>query len=47
VDKYHRKPIAREWNTYRKRLTAAIACMNTILVGLIAGIYVGLLFSQS
>jgi len=39
--KYRRKPIAREWNTFRKRLTATIACANTILIGLIVGIYAG------
>lgn len=38
---YHkRQPIAREWNSKRKRLTAMIACLNTIFIGLIAGIYV-------
>ena len=39
--RYHRRqPIAREWNTHRKRISATIACMNTVFVGLIAGIYV-------
>ena len=41
LGRYHRRqPIAREWNTLRKRITATIACMNTVFVGLIAGIYV-------
>ncbi|SMY23664.1 unnamed protein product [Zymoseptoria tritici ST99CH_1A5] len=42
LGRYHkRQPIAREWNLHRKRLTAAIACLNTIFIGLIAGIYAG------
>lgn len=41
LGRYHRRqPIAREWGTHRKRITAAIACLNTVFVGLIAGIYV-------
>lgn len=41
LGRYHRRqPIAREWSTSRKRITAAIACLNTVFVGLIAGIYV-------
>ena len=41
LGRYHRRqPIAREWNTHRKRIAATIACMNTVFVGLIAGIYV-------
>ena len=41
LGRYHkRQPIAREWNTLRKRITATIACLNTVFVGLIAGIYV-------
>lgn len=39
---HKRQPIAREWNTTRKRITAMIACINTAFVGLIAGIYVSL-----
>ncbi|GIZ42769.1 hypothetical protein CKM354_000602600 [Cercospora kikuchii] len=35
------EPIAREWSLTRKRLTSFIACLNTIFVGLIAGIYAG------
>ncbi|CAD0088147.1 unnamed protein product [Aureobasidium vineae] len=38
--RYRRSPIAREWKIGRKRITAIIACLNTMLVGLIAGIYV-------
>jgi len=41
LHRYRRQPIAREWHKLRKRVTAAIACFNTLLVGLIAGIYVG------
>ena len=37
---HHRQPIAREWPKYKKRITALIACLNTVLVGLIVGIYV-------
>ena len=38
----HRKaPIARDWSTTRKRFVAAIACINTALMGLIIGIYAG------
>ena len=37
---HHRQPIAREWPTYKKRITALIACLNTVFIGLIVGIYV-------
>jgi hypothetical protein len=38
--RHHRKqPIARNWRTGKKRLTAAIACTNTALLGIIVGIY--------
>ena len=41
LGRYHkRQPIAREWSTHRKRITATFACMNTVFVGLITGIYV-------
>lgn len=41
LGRYHRRqPIAREWSTSRKRISATIACMNTVFIGLIAGIYV-------
>ncbi|TKX24345.1 hypothetical protein C1H76_3450 [Elsinoe australis] len=39
--KYKRRPIAREWENLRKRITAIVACTNTALIGLIAGIYAG------
>lgn len=39
--RYHRRqPIARNWRTVKKRITAVIACINTALLGIIAGIYV-------
>ncbi|KXT14902.1 hypothetical protein AC579_3071 [Pseudocercospora musae] len=42
LGKYHKcQPIARDWKLGRKRLTSWIACLNTIFVGLIAGIYAG------
>lgn len=37
---HQRQPIAREWQPARKRITATIACLNTVFIGLIAGIYV-------
>jgi hypothetical protein len=37
---HHRQPIAREWQTVRKRIIATIACLNTVFIGLIVGIYV-------
>lgn len=40
LHKYRRQPIAREWSIIRKRATATIACLNTALIGLVAGIYV-------
>ncbi|KAL2351171.1 major facilitator superfamily domain-containing protein [Cryomyces antarcticus] len=36
-----RPPVARNWSTLRKRITASIACINTVIVGLIIGIYAG------
>ena len=42
LSRSHRKaPIARDWNTTRKRFVAAIACTSTALMGLIIGIYAG------
>lgn len=35
-----RQPIARNWSTKKKRITAVIACINTSLLGIIVGIYV-------
>ena len=37
-----RQPIARKWETARKRITATIACVNTGIVGFIIGIYAGM-----
>jgi hypothetical protein len=37
---HRRQPIARNWSTGKKRITATIACINTALLGIIAGIYV-------
>ncbi|KAF2839360.1 MFS general substrate transporter [Patellaria atrata CBS 101060] len=36
-----RQPIARNWNTGRKRIVATIACVNTGLMGFIIGVYAG------
>jgi hypothetical protein len=36
------QPVARKWNTSRKRLTAAMACVNTFVVGFQVGIYVSM-----
>ncbi|KAF1943521.1 hypothetical protein EJ02DRAFT_373362 [Clathrospora elynae] len=38
---HRRQPIARNWSTGKKRLTAVIACINTALLGIIVGIYAG------
>ncbi|XPT02564.1 Omega-amidase [Ascochyta lentis] len=38
---HHRQPIARNWGTGKKRLTAIIACINTALLGIIIGVYAG------
>lgn len=35
------QPVARDWVSSRKRFTAAVACLNTALIGLIIGIYAG------
>lgn len=37
---HRRQPSARNWTTRKKRLTAAIACINTALLGIVVGIYV-------
>ncbi|KAI9660154.1 MAG: hypothetical protein M1821_001506 [Bathelium mastoideum] len=40
MSRHHRRqPVARDWHTTRKRLTAFVACMNTVLLGLITGVY--------
>lgn len=36
-----RLPIARDWPLPRKRLTALIACLNTLLISLLIGLYAG------
>jgi hypothetical protein len=38
---HRRQPIARNWSTGKKRITATIACINTALLGIIVGIYAG------
>ncbi|KAH7390802.1 hypothetical protein DE146DRAFT_143843 [Phaeosphaeria sp. MPI-PUGE-AT-0046c] len=38
---HRRQSIARNWTTGKKRLTAAIACANTALLGIVVGIYSG------
>ncbi|KAM4057598.1 Major facilitator superfamily transporter [Hirsutella rhossiliensis] len=37
-----RQPTARDWSPIRKRFVAAVACISTALVGVILGIYAGL-----
>ena len=37
---HRRQPIARNWGTGKKRLTAIIACINTAFLGIIIGVYV-------
>lgn len=47
LQRHHRRqPIARNWGTGKKRLTAAIACINTALLGIIIGVYVSSLVSR-
>ncbi|KAF2196713.1 hypothetical protein GQ43DRAFT_242571 [Delitschia confertaspora ATCC 74209] len=42
IARHHRQqPIARNWKTGKKRITATIACINTALLGIIVGIYAG------
>ncbi|KAF2476095.1 uncharacterized protein BDR25DRAFT_379784 [Lindgomyces ingoldianus] len=38
---HRRQPIARNWATGKKRITATVACINTALLGIIVGIYAG------
>ncbi|KAH5609608.1 hypothetical protein HBI64_067880 [Parastagonospora nodorum] len=38
---HRRQPIARNWTTGKKRITATIACINTALLGIVVGIYAG------
>jgi len=37
-----RDPIARKWESSRKRITATVACINTGMLGFIVGIYAGM-----
>ncbi|KAB8339108.1 hypothetical protein FH972_022044 [Carpinus fangiana] len=41
IHHHRRQPIARNWSTQRKRLTAVVTCLNTALIGMIIGIYAG------
>ncbi|KAH7394423.1 hypothetical protein BKA66DRAFT_456308 [Pyrenochaeta sp. MPI-SDFR-AT-0127] len=38
---HRRQPVARDWSTGKKRLTAVIACINTALLGITIGVYAG------
>ncbi|KAK5658529.1 hypothetical protein OQA88_1921 [Cercophora sp. LCS_1] len=39
---YRRQPVARDWSTARKRFVAAVACISTAAIGVLIGIYAGL-----
>lgn len=39
---HRRRPIARDWSPIRKRFAAYVACISTFLVGVLLGIYAGL-----
>lgn len=39
---HKRQPIARDWSPIRKRFVASVACISTALIGMILGIYAGL-----
>ncbi|KEY68927.1 hypothetical protein S7711_04595 [Stachybotrys chartarum IBT 7711] len=39
---HRRHPIARDWSPVRKRFAASVACISTFLVGVLLGIYAGL-----
>ncbi|KAF4332465.1 polyamine transport [Fusarium beomiforme] len=39
---YIRQPIARDWSPVRKRFVASTACLSTALIGVLLGIYTGL-----
>ncbi|KAJ6785655.1 hypothetical protein PWT90_06000 [Aphanocladium album] len=39
---HRRQPIARDWSTTRKHFVASVACISTALIGIILGIYAGL-----
>ena len=38
---HRRRPISRDWGSFRKRYCATIACITTALIGLTIGIYAG------
>ncbi|KAG6123338.1 hypothetical protein E4U13_007253 [Claviceps humidiphila] len=43
LEKSHkRQPVARDWSPSRKRFVASVACISTALIGIILGIYSGL-----
>jgi hypothetical protein len=39
---HRRRPLARDWSPIRKRFVATVACISTALVGILVGIYAGL-----
>lgn len=39
---HRRQPIARDWSPQRKRFVAAVACISTALIGLLVGVYAGI-----
>lgn len=39
---HKRQPIARDWSPVRKRFAASVACISTALIGIVLGIYTGL-----
>lgn len=39
---HKRQPIARDWSPIRKRYVASVACLSTALIGILLGIYTGL-----
>ncbi|KAG5929990.1 hypothetical protein E4U53_002329 [Claviceps sorghi] len=39
---HKRQPVARDWSPLRKRFVASVACISTALIGIILGIYSGL-----
>ncbi len=39
---HKRKPVARDWSDVRKRFAASVACISTALIGVLIGIYAGL-----
>ncbi|KAG6016142.1 hypothetical protein E4U43_004143 [Claviceps pusilla] len=39
---HKRQPVARDWSPIRKRFVASVACISTALIGIILGIYSGL-----